>query len=41
MYGVFKGLPGSFGHLTAAEVSCDWPAAAGLVHLHEDRAAVV
>jgi hypothetical protein len=42
LYGVFKGLPGSFGHLAVAEVPGNWPCDTGrLVHLQEYRAAVV
>jgi hypothetical protein len=42
LHGVFKGLPSSFSHLVTVEVPGDWPAETGrLVHLHDDRAAVV
>jgi hypothetical protein len=42
LYGVFKGLPGSFNHHAAAEVPCDWTLGTGrLVDLYEDRATVV
>jgi hypothetical protein len=42
LHGVFKGLPGSLGHLAVAEVPGNWPGDTGrLVHLQEDRSAVV
>jgi hypothetical protein len=42
LHGVLNGLPGSFGRLAAADVPGNWPGGTGrLVHLHEDRAAVV